>query len=226
MKKVVSFLIMVAIFMVTLASCQKQNITTTTTVKTTVKEIGTEGFLLKKVVKGDTVWGYSQETYGTGMQWREIVIENPFLNEPGRIYYDQEREKWIVLIYPGETVKIKGKVVNPTFISEEKTVKTTTETVGLPWWVWLVITACVVVILFFLLGGIGLLTYHRCCRSCCHCCSTCHEANCPVRQLNQNHPEVYYRTQTDGSMSLSVQGASETVVTRDNNGKMNFTVRR
>ena len=86
MRNLISFVLVALFAVVTMASCQTKNTTTTTTVKTTVKEIGSEGFILKKVVKGDTVWGYSQESYGTGIQWREIVKENPFLNEEGRIY--------------------------------------------------------------------------------------------------------------------------------------------
>lgn len=127
----------VAIVAITLSSCQTKTVDTKTVVKTTVKEIGTEGFLIKKVVKGDTVWGYSQETYGTGVDWREIVKENPFLNQPNRVYYDKERAMWIVIIYPGESIRIRGQVVTPTFVSEETSTTTSTETVGVPWWGWL-----------------------------------------------------------------------------------------
>lgn len=216
MKKVISFLIMVAIFMVTLASCQTQNTKTEKSVKVTTKEMGTEGFLIKKVAKGDTVWGYSQETYGTGMQWREIVIENPFLNEPGRIYYDQEREKWIVLIYPGETVKIRGQIVNPTFVSEEVTITTTTETAGLPWWAWIIIPLAVIAFIFILVGVIGLFTSIRN-KPCCESYQQCRPCG---------YPTVNYRSGANGEISVCSQGASEFSFNRGANGETSFTVRR
>lgn len=144
-------------------SCQNGSTTTTTVVKTTVKEMGTDGFLLKKVVNGDTIWGYSQETYGTGTEWRDIVAENPFLNQPGRVYYDQARQKWIVLIYPGETIRIKGQLVNPTFISEETTITTTPTKSGVPWWGWL----CFIALGSTVIGGIiYLLTRNNMGRNC------------------------------------------------------------
>lgn len=155
---------LVVIFTSFLVSCTNQPVTTTTvtTVKTTMTEPGSNGFILKKVIKGETVWGYSQETYGTGVEWRQIVAENAFLSQPGRIYYDQARAKWIVLIYPGETIKIGGKYISPTFTSEETTTSTTTTpgtTNYTPLWISLAA-----------IGGILLLALLICCccgRGCC-----------------------------------------------------------
>lgn|GEM_PF-4459581 len=212
--------------MITLTSCQTRETETKTITKITTQGIGTSGFLIKKVVKGDNIWGYSNEVYGTGTEWRTIVNENPFLGEPGRVYYDKERSQWIVLIYPGEVVKIKGRAINPTFVSEETTITTTSETVGIPWWAWLLITVGSIVFLFFLCGMVGLFSYHRHNHSCCHCSGSCHEVNCLLRQLDQNRPSVSYRTQADGGFSLSSLGASETTFTRDANGRTSFTVRR
>lgn len=152
MKKYFIFTFFVIFISFLFSSCGSSpaSTTTVTTIKTTITEPGSNGFVLKKVIKGDTVWGYSQETYGTGVEWRQIVAENPFLNQPGRIYYDQAKNKWIVLIYPGETIKIGGKYVSPTFISEETTTATTinpsTGLASIPWWGWLLIIAS---ILFF-----------------------------------------------------------------------------
>ncbi|NCU28509.1 MAG: hypothetical protein EOM85_02455, partial [Candidatus Moranbacteria bacterium] len=163
MRNFISLLLVALFAVVTMASCQTKNTTTKTVVKTTVKEIGTEGFLIKKVVKGDTIWGYSQETYGIGIEWREIVAENPFLNQPGRIYYDQTRSKWIVIIYPGEVVKIRGQFITPTFVSEEVTTTTNTETAGIPWWGWL----CFIALGSTVIGGIiYLLTRNNMGRNC------------------------------------------------------------
>ena len=205
-----------------MASCQTQNSKTTTVVKTMVKEIGSEGFVLKKVVRGDTVWGYSDEVYGTGFQWRDIVAENPFLNEEGRIYYDQGRQKWIVLIYPGETVKIKGQVLSPTFVSEKTTTTTITETTGIPWWGWLLIAVGSAVVLFFLFGLIGLSSYHRHCRpfglhSIDHCCDSPYLGR-PTSMDYQSRP--------DGGMSLTSRGFGETTFTREADGSIHLAVRR
>lgn len=185
-------------------------------VKTTVKEIGTEGFLIKKVVKGDTVWGYSQQAYGTGLSWREIVAENPFLNESGRIYYDQNREMWIVLIYPGESIRIKGQVMTPTFVSEETTTTTDTEVVGIPWWGWLIMAVGGSIILFFLFGTMGLISYHRCCGPQ-SCCST---------PIIIGGPSVDYHVTASGDRRVRVEGARETTVSHSTNGELKITARQ
>lgn len=202
---------------VIVSSCQTKNTTTEKTVKVTTKEMGTEGFILKKVIKGDTVWGYSDEAYGTGLQWREIVAENPFLNESGRVYYDQEREKWIVIIRPGEIVKIKGQVLAPSFISEETTTTITTETIGIPCWGWLIIILGGIAFIFFLIGTIGLFSFHR---------------NRPYYEsryhyhANCNYPSVNYRSSADGGISICSQGAGDFSFARRADGDTSFTVRR
>ena len=146
---------------------------TTETVKTTVSEDpGTYGFRVKKkiVVKGDTVWGYSKEILGSGYRWREIVEQNPFLKEPGRVYYDSDRKEWMALILPGEVIRIGGQRVSvPSYIVEEKT--TTKETVQtitgaqssavIPWWGWILILISIVVVTFILLGIARLITTMR-----------------------------------------------------------------
>lgn len=221
MKNIISFFLVI-FSIVLMASCQNKDTKTTTVVKTTVKEIGSEGFVLKKVVKGDTVWGYSDEVYGTGLQWRDIVAENPFLNEPGRIYYDQARQKWIVIIYPGETIKIKGQVLSPTFVSVETTTTTITEITGIPWWGWLLIAIGSAVVLFFLFGLIGLSSYHRHCRpfglhSIDHCCDSPYLGR-PASMDYQSCP--------DGGFSLTSRGFGETTFNRDANGRTSLSVRR
>lgn len=127
-----------------MSSCnQQQTSTTNTTVKTTFSTEPTGSFLIKKQVvkKGDTVWAYSKDHYGTGTKWRDIVSQNPFLNEPGRVYFDTVLGEWIVVIKPGEELKIGGEVVSPVFVVEENTTTTTVTKQSvfpeLPWFGWL-----------------------------------------------------------------------------------------
>lgn len=201
-----------------MASCQTKETTTTNVVKTTTKELRTEGFLVKKVIKGDTVWGYSDEVYGTGTQWRDIVAENPFLNEPGRIYYDQARQKWIVIIYPGEIVKIKGQIITPTFVSEEKTTTVTSETTGIPWWGWLLIGVGSIIALFFLIGSLGLCSYHR--------NHPCYPPYCCEPSYLGRPASMDYHAEPNGSFSLSSRGFGETTFSRDAEGRTTLSVRR
>jgi len=216
MKKFFYFAV-VAIVAILVSSCQKQTTTIEKQVKTTVKEIGTEGFLIKEVIKGDTVWGYSEEVYGTGFSWRDIVAENPFLNEPGRIYYDQNRERWIVIIYPGESVIIKGQVITPTFTSEETTVTTTTETAGIPWWGWLLMSVGGIIIIFFLLGTVGLVFYQKCYRP---------EPACCYRPTPTT-PSVVYHTMVSGDRTVRVEGARETIISHSTtSGELKITTRQ
>lgn len=215
------FLFFIVIFTVAImASCQTQTKTTKTTVKNTVKEIGTEGFLFKKVVRGDTVWGYSQETYGTGLRWRDVVKENPFLDEPGRVYYDQTRSKWIVIILPGEVIRIKGQFITPTFVSEETTTTTTTETEGIPWWGWLLVAVGSAIVLFFIFGIVGLFSFHRQCRPC--CTPYCSEPSCFGRPMS-----IEYQSEANsGCFSLTSRGFGETTLSRNADGRTNLMVRR
>jgi len=132
MKKLMFLLpIFVILFM---NSCEKPVTTTVTTVttKATLTEPGTNGFLISQeiVVRGNTVWGFSRESYGTGMKWRDIVAQNPFLQQPGRVYYNKDRKMWIVKIHVGEIVKIGGSIITPSCVVEETT--TTTQTTSAP----------------------------------------------------------------------------------------------
>lgn len=157
MKKAL-FLIIV-IFGLSFMSCNQTDTreATTTVVKnttTTITEPGTDGFLLKKqvVVHGNTVWGFTQKVYGTGTNWRDVVAQNPFLQQPGRVYYDDVKKMWIVLIYPGEVLKLGSEVISPTYVVEESTTTTTvTKPALIPWWEWaLIITAIVAFLLIII----------------------------------------------------------------------------
>jgi hypothetical protein len=154
MKKLFILLIVV-IFGLSFSACTETEITTV--VKTTIQtetNPGTEGFVIK-VKKGDTVWDFSQKIYGTGFKWRDIVAQNPFLNEPGRV--EKKGDKWVVWIYPGEEIRIGNKVVtvdNKNQITEttEKTTTTITEA-KTPWeWLWFVVVAVGIILLFLFLS--------------------------------------------------------------------------
>jgi hypothetical protein len=158
MKKLIFLLPIFVIFF--LYSCEKQPVTTVTTVttKTTLTEPGTNGFLISQeiVVRGNTVWGFSRESYGTGLQWRDIVAQNPFLQQPGRVYYNKDRKMWIVKIHVGEVVKIGNSIITPSCIVEESTTTTTKTTPApefFPWWGWLLIA-------FFAVGFLCLIFRH------------------------------------------------------------------
>gem|GEM_PF-2178499 len=122
-----------------ISSCQTQTVTsekTVTTVMQTGDNPGTDGFILK-VKKGDTVWDFSQKVYGTGFKWRDIVAQNQFLNEPGRV--EKKGDKWIVLIYPGEEIRIGDKVITTNGYGQIiETTATTVKTTGptTPSWPW------------------------------------------------------------------------------------------
>jgi hypothetical protein len=107
----------------------------------TAEQIGKNGFIIKTVKPGDTLWEYSEEIFGKGVEWREIRKENPFLDNPERTYYDQTRKMWIVIIYPGERIKIRGEEVSPTtsssFCFSSHTI--TKEKTSIAWWGWVLI---------------------------------------------------------------------------------------
>lgn len=150
MKKYAFISIVVIFLSFLLPSCNNQpqpvpqKTTTVTDEKVTYSD---QGFYVEQqtIVRGNTVWGISEKVYGTGMQWREIVALNPFLNTPDRLYYNPERKMWIVRIYPGEVLNIGGQKVYPSCVYESTTTVTTTEPVStsvppvIPWWGWVLI---------------------------------------------------------------------------------------
>ncbi len=150
------FFILLPIFVIIMfSSCEKPVTTTvtTTTTKATMTEPGTNGFLISQriVVHGNTVWGFSRESYGTGLQWRDIVAQNQFLQQPGRVYYNNDKKMWIVKIYPGEVVKIGGEIIVPSCVFEETTTtieKTSSPEPIIPWWGWLTIVGVIALIIW------------------------------------------------------------------------------
>lgn len=108
----------------------------------TAEQIGKNGFIIKTVKPGDTLWEYSEEIFGKGVEWREILKENPFLDNPERTYYDPGMKRWIVILSPGETVKIRGKAIHPSFTSSSSLFINnfrTEEKTTVTWWGWVLI---------------------------------------------------------------------------------------
>jgi hypothetical protein len=150
MKKVLFYSLFVIIILV-FGACRQQTTPqkVTTTVTNEKFSYSDQGFYIEQqvVVSGNTVWGISDKVYGTGMQWRDIVALNPFLNTPDRLYYNSDRKMWIVRIYPGEVLNIGGKRVYPSVSYERTTTITTTEpgqasapsVSDMPWYLWLMI---------------------------------------------------------------------------------------
>lgn len=155
MKNIV-FVFAITMVIFSLSSCKPSTTTTTVVTKATMTEPGTNGFLISQeiVVKGNTVWGFSEKAYGTGFQWRDIVAQNPFLQQPGRVYYNEAKKMWIVKIYPGEVVRIGGNIVAPSCVYEETTTtieKTSSPDPIIPWWlVWTLVAALVLAFIIWL----------------------------------------------------------------------------
>lgn len=162
MKKIF-YLMLVVIFLSSCNNSQPQPTPqkVTTTVIAEKVTYSNQGFYVEQqfIVKGNTVWGISEKVYGTGLQWRDIIALNPFLNTPDRLYYNPDRKMWIVRIYPGEVLNIGGQKVYPSCTYERTTTTTTTEPIPastsiIPWWEWVLV---VIAIVALLLGLIRLL---------------------------------------------------------------------
>lgn len=152
MKKI-NFLLPIffVIFLFTGTSCNQQYTKTVeNSTYTSASGIISGGFYVQQqiVVHGTTLWGISKSMYGTGLRWREIVKQNPFLKESNRIKY--VNGQWIVVLKIGERLRIGSGFINPTYTLGEKITNNRSmisETILFPWWGWLVI-----------FGSIGLIT--------------------------------------------------------------------
>jgi hypothetical protein len=164
MKKSSFSLLMVAIVAMVAAFSSCSN----TTEKTQLEEqrfrvVEPEFFwvVTETVKAGDTVWDRAKVYYGNGLKWTDIVAENPFLQQPGRIWQDKVSGKWYVLIFPGEKLVMDQKEVNLTFIDTIDTPAQQQKEEGLPWWAWLLIILGAIMIIAIIINWI------RCCNRCC-----------------------------------------------------------
>lgn len=79
------------------------------------------------VQKGGTVYDLSSYYYGDGENWRWVVLNNPFLQEKGRVWKDTISKKWYCKIYPGEELSFpkipieieKGHTATPPPVSSK-----------------------------------------------------------------------------------------------------------
>ncbi len=57
---------------------------------------------LKVVTYGDNLWNLAKQVYWNGWNFGDLVAQNKFLQEPGRLYYDKKNNWFYVMIHPGE----------------------------------------------------------------------------------------------------------------------------
>jgi len=108
---------------------------------------------LYTVKEGDNLYTLEGDYSGQPLQWSRIVKKNPFLNDPGRVWID-EQNRTIVLIKPGEQLqglKELGIIPNPFQLGRLKIEAPTEATItppatesGIPWWMWLALVLVVV----------------------------------------------------------------------------------
>ncbi len=73
--------------------------------------VGMDTTFTDTVKMGDNAWGLSEKNFGTGVEWRQLIEMNPFLQEPGRVWYDHNKKMWFCMIHPGEVLKRPAKVL-------------------------------------------------------------------------------------------------------------------
>jgi hypothetical protein len=160
MKKIVFFSLMVA-FMFGITSCGNYHHHQTRVVEQQFRVVEPDFFYVvkHKVVSGDTTWDRAKVYFGSGYQWTDIVAQNKFLQQPGRVWQDPVNKRWYVLIYPGEELVMGSTKVNPIFIdsidSPVSTCKEDEDDCCFPWWGWLItaLSALAVLLLAFLIWG-------------------------------------------------------------------------
>lgn len=127
-------------------------------------------FLLKNSVEikpGDDAWSLAQKYYYKGITFGDIISQNPFLQEPGRVLYNPVT-KWIYpVLYPGEMLTIHQPmdipVIRDSVSPSKKLVARDSETEksipadlnsSFSWLVfWLIFTLIVLLIAFILHKG-------------------------------------------------------------------------
>lgn len=147
----------------TLVSCSEkvqipEKRVTTTVSTTTAKADPGSYFLVQKnisVKQGETLWEYARVYYKDGFKWRDIIAQNPFLNQPGRIEKNAKGE-WIAKIYPGEKIIMGNEVANLNYTVKENSTVTeviTPASQTTPLWIWLLVGAVIVAVI---IAGIAL----------------------------------------------------------------------
>lgn len=221
MKKIFALVILFVAIVATTACVTVTPAPTPTQSNMTIVEVGSFYTYSQVVKKGDTAWDIAQVYYGSGFDWKRIVELNPFLQDPLRI--KRMGDKIILYIYPGEKLRltpdIEKVIIIGTTTNPEQLPSTSATTV--PWWGWLLIAIWGIIFIFFLVGTVGLTTFHRCYRPLpCPCPATCPPVPDPAM------PSVSYNSSANGERRARIEGARETVITHSATGEMTVTARQ
>lgn len=160
MKNLLAVVSLIAVVAMAVVSCQTYNsgefsYYSSEKTEEASERVQQDGFIIKRVKPGDTLWEYSEEIFGKGVEWREILKENPHLI--GRLSYDSNRNLPVVIIYPDEIVKIGGKEIYPSFSSSTNSTTKISSSyrnekgVSVAWWTWVIPS------FLFLLVTVGVL---------------------------------------------------------------------
>lgn len=71
---------------------------------------------MKEVRPGDNAWDIASEIFYDGYKWKDLVSQNPLLQEPGRVYHDGKQ--FYCMMKPGENLVTYQKFL-PEIISEK-----------------------------------------------------------------------------------------------------------
>lgn len=72
------------------------------------------------VESGYTVYDLSSYYYGNGEDWRWIVLNNPFLQEKGRVWQNPNSKKWYCKVLPGEKLYLPSIPNLPRVVESKK----------------------------------------------------------------------------------------------------------
>lgn len=111
-------------------------------------------YVVKDTVKsGHNTWDRAKVFYNDGFQWRHIVAENEFLQEPGRVWKDETTGVWYCLILPGEVLNIGEAQVNPVFkdtVVSKPVLPVEESTTDLSWLSWVFLISGLLLFAYFL----------------------------------------------------------------------------
>jgi len=105
--------------------------------------VGMDTTFTDTVKIGDNAWGLSEKNFGTGVEWRRIIDLNPFLQEPGRVWYDHNKKMWFCMIHPGEILNKPASIeplpiLTPDY-SKDSVVNHEINLIQEYFWMWMII---------------------------------------------------------------------------------------
>ncbi|MCC6323391.1 hypothetical protein IT400_01215 [Candidatus Nomurabacteria bacterium] len=89
---------------------------------------------MTEVKPGDNAWDIASEIFYDGYKWRDLVEQNPFLKQPGRVYYSPEKNWYYCMMKPGENL-VTYEQFTPTVesvLQEKDTVGVTKDVASVP----------------------------------------------------------------------------------------------